>query len=107
MAIVMEVADDRHVASGVGGAADDLRNRRRRFVVVDGYANELRARARQGDYLGSSSHRVACLRIRHRLNDDGIYAANRNVAHPGGGSLPASIESHWGGLQTAAHDFKR
>src|SRR5438105_15645795 len=92
--VVVKVADDRHVAALIGGAANDFRERCCGLVIVDGDANELRAGVRQGGDLVGGRRRIRSIRVRHRLNDDGICATDRDVPDPGRGGGAAMQRRH-------------
>ena len=94
VAVVVEVANDRDVAPIVGSPSNDLGYRRRRLVVIDGHAYELRAGAGQRDHLRRRVRGVGGIRVRHRLHDDRIGATDGNVTNPGCGGLPSGTKGH-------------
>ena len=63
VADVVEVADQRHVAADAVEPLADLRDSGRRFVAVDGDADELGARARQGGDLADGCHRLSAVSV--------------------------------------------
>ena len=70
VAVVVKVADDRHVDAAVRQARDDFRNRRCRRLVVHGDAHQLRPGPRERRDLIRGADRVGGVRVRHRLHDD-------------------------------------
>jgi len=90
----MEVSNDGNVATFVRRSPYDLGNSRCRLVVVDGDAHELRSGPRQCDNLIRGGRRVGGIRVRHRLNDDRMAAADGDTTNPRGGGVSASTKGH-------------
>ena len=74
VAVVVEVADDRHVDAEAPDLADHLRHGGGRFVRVDRHADELRTGVRQPCDLDGGRVRVGRIRVGHRLDDDRVGA---------------------------------
>ena len=79
MPVVVEVADERRVASGVDHPLLDLGHRRGRLRQVDGDAHHFRSGFGQLDTLNGRRARVGGVRHRHRLDDDGRAATHLNA----------------------------
>jgi hypothetical protein len=90
----MKVADDRNVATFIGGSAHDLGHGGRRLFVVHRNAYELRAGSSERNDLRRRRRSVGSIGVRHRLDDDRIGAAYRDGANPSCGGLPASTKGH-------------
>jgi hypothetical protein len=83
VAVVVEVADQRHLARHrVEPVADD-RHRGRCFSGVDGDADQLRSRVGEGFDLRDRRRDVRGVGIGHRLDDDGGAAADLDAPHQG------------------------
>ena len=80
MPVVVEVADERRVASGVDHPLLDLGHRGGGLRQVDGDAHHFRSGFGQLDALRGRRARVGGIRHRHRLDDDGRAAADLNAA---------------------------
>ena len=80
MAVVVEVADDRHVDAEPADLADHLRDGRGGLVGVDRHAHELRAGMRQARDLDRGGVRVGGVGVGHRLDDDRVGAADEHAA---------------------------
>ena len=89
VAVVVEVADDRHVH-----LADDVRNGPGRLVVVDRHPDQLAAGLGQRPHLGDGSRDVGRVGVGHRLDDDGKGAAHPDPTHVHGRGAPALDRSH-------------
>ena len=74
--VEVDVCDDRHRRE-----ADDPRERFRVLRLRDGDADDLAARADERRDLGSRGGDVVSLRRRHRLDDHGCAAADRDAAN--------------------------
>jgi hypothetical protein len=80
MTVVMEVADERRIASRVDHAPLDRRDCGRGFLGVDGDANQLRSRFRQFDALARGPFDIRGLCHCHRLHGNWRTAAYLHVA---------------------------
>jgi hypothetical protein len=80
VAVVMEVADERHAAAARIQPLADRRHLGGRLGRVHGDAHQLRARARERLHLARRRLGVGGVGIRHRLHDDGRAAADDDVA---------------------------
>src|SRR5215469_95637 len=80
VAVVVEVADDGHVATGVEQPLLDERHRFGGFRNVDGPADDFRAGFGEFDALPEGSIDVGRVGIGHGLDDNGSAAADLNVA---------------------------
>ncbi len=89
VAVVVEVADDRHVH-----LADDVGHRPRRLVVVDRDPDELAARLGERAHLGDRPRDVRRVGVGHRLDDDRVRAADLDAAHVHGRGAPALDSRH-------------
>jgi hypothetical protein len=90
----VEVANDRHIHSGIGHAARDFGDGGSGFIIVDRHADELRALTSEGYDLLSGGSRVGRVGVGHRLNDHGVAAPHRHPANDGGYRGPADSERH-------------
>ena len=79
MPVVVEVADDRNVDPNVGQATHDLWHGGGGGLVVHGHANELRPGGGERCRLRDGELDVGSIRVRHRLDDDGMRTANGDV----------------------------
>ena len=84
MAVVVEVADERRLASGVEHALLDFGHRRRGLGRVDRDAHHLGPGFRQLHALLRRGRRVAGVRHRHALDHDGSAAAHLDAADADG-----------------------
>ena len=84
MAVVVEVPDYWNGDTHVREPAGDLGNGAGSFIVVDGDTNQLTTGSCQLLDLQSGGWGVGCIRIRHRLNDDGMCRANGYAAYESG-----------------------
>ena len=80
VAVVMEVADDGHVAARIEQALLDFRDSRCRFRNVHGDADKFRACLREFKALLRGRGDVGCVGVGHGLNDDGRASAHLNLA---------------------------
>ena len=80
VAVVVEVADQRHVAAGVEQAPPDLGHRGGGCVQVDGDAHQLGAGARQLQALARGRHGVGRVGVGHRLHHHRRAAADDDLA---------------------------
>ena len=80
MPVVVEVSDDGHIATPVGEARYDLRERGSRLLVVYGDANQLRTCPRQRQHLVRRGTNVRRIRVGHGLNDDRVPASHGYVS---------------------------
>src|ERR1700722_5386639 len=76
----MKIADDRHAQAALFKTVDDVRNGCCRVFVVDCDANQLRASERERCDLFNGSLNVGCVGVGHRLDDDGNFPADSDVA---------------------------
>ena len=89
MAVVVEVADDGHADAALVEAFDDVRNGCRGVVVVDRDADQLGAGERERRNLLDGALDVGRVGVGHRLDDDGNFPADANVADVDGWGFPA------------------
>ena len=80
VAVVVEVADDRHGRAQAPDLAHDLRDRRGRRLGVDGDPDQLGAGVSQPGDLDRGGVRVGRVRVGHRLDDDRMAAADHHAA---------------------------
>ena len=97
--VVMKIADDRHVASGIAEAFFNLRNRRRRFRHVHRPAHNFRSRFRQFNGLLERRGHIRGVRVGHRLHHHRRAAAHMYVPHLHAIGLPAWMLAG-GGVKT-------
>jgi hypothetical protein len=90
----VKIADNRDLAALIRRALDNLRYRRRRILVVDRHPDDLRSRVSEGDDLRRGRRRVCGIGIGHRLHDDRVIAADRDVSDPRGWRLSTLGECH-------------
>ncbi len=82
VAVVVKIADQRHVAAlGVEPLADRRHGPGRRWGV-DGDAHDLRAGPGQLERLPGGGDGIGRVRVGHRLDDDRSAAADHDLAHP-------------------------
>ncbi len=89
VAVIVEIADQRHADAHHVQALADARHGSRRFRRVDGNAHEFRSRARQLGDLFRGRGDIRCVGIRHRLHDDGRVAADLHAADLHAHAAPA------------------
>jgi hypothetical protein len=89
VAVVVEVADHRHV-----DLAHDVRHRAGRRLGVHGDAHQLAACRVKGPDLGRRAVHVGRVRIGHGLDDDGTGIADRHAAHVDRDRLPPRGSTH-------------
>ena len=80
VAVVVEVADDRHVDAQAADLADHLGHGGGRLVGVDRHPDELRAGVRQARDLDRGRVRVGGVGVGHRLDDDRVRRADEHAA---------------------------
>ena len=80
VAVVVEVADDRHVDAEAADLADHLGDGRGRLLGVDRDPHELRAGVGQPRDLDRGRVGVGRVRVRHRLDDDRMRAPDEDAA---------------------------
>jgi hypothetical protein len=81
VAVVVEVADDRHVDPElVAELPHHLRNGRRGLLGVDGHPDELGAGVREPCDLDRGGVGVGGVGVRHRLDDDRMGAPDEHAA---------------------------
>ena len=80
VAVVVEVADDRHVHAEAADLADHLGDGRGGLLGVDRDAHELRAGVREPGDLDRGPVGVGRVGVGHRLDDDGMGAADEHPA---------------------------
>ncbi len=80
VAVEMEIADQRHVASERVEPLANGRHGRRGFGGIDGDAHQFRPGIRQRLDLRDGCGNVGGVGVRHRLNDDRRAAADANAA---------------------------
>ena len=76
MAVVVKVADDRHVGALIRKPRHDLGHSSSGGLVVDRHAHQLAAGLCQGAHLSDRAHHVGGVGVRHRLNHDRILSAD-------------------------------
>ena len=81
VAVVVEVADERNAAPRPVEGPPDLGSRGGRVRIVDGDADELRARASERPHLGDGGRDVGRVRVRHRLDHDRGAGPDHDAAH--------------------------
>ncbi len=89
MPVVVKVSDYGNAHTEISQARDDLWNRRRRFVIVDRDAHELRAGGGERGYLLRCSFSIGGIRVGHRLHDHRMRRANGDVTDESSDCLPA------------------
>ena len=90
VAVVVEVADDRHVHAQAAHLANHLGNGCRGFLGVDGDPHELRSGVGESRDLDGGPVRVGGVGVRHRLDDDRVGAAHEHAADVDADRGPAS-----------------
>ena len=80
VADVMEIADERDVASLLRELLENMRHGRRRLVAIDGDAHQLRALLRQRQNLRHGRLDIRRVGVGHGLNDDRRAAADDHRA---------------------------
>ena len=88
VAVVVEVADDRHADAEAAELADHLGHGGRGRVGVDRDPDELRAGVGQARDLDRGRVGVGGVGVRHRLDDDGMGAADEHAADVDGDGRP-------------------
>ena len=78
--VVVEVADDRDVDAESAHLADHLGDRGRRLLGVDRDADELRPGVGEARDLDGRRVGIGGVGVRHRLDDDGMRAADEDPA---------------------------
>ena len=94
MAVVVEIADDRHAHAELVERLGDLRNRRGGLFGVDGDADQLRAGLRQRHHLIHGGRDVGRVGVGHGLDHDGVSAANSNSTNINGHGIAARGRRH-------------
>ena len=94
VAVVVEVADERHPAAEGVQALPDRGHRPRRLRGVDGDPHQLGPRPGKRFHLGDGARDVRGVGVGHGLHDDGSAAADPDGADPDSGACTAG-----GGLQ--------
>jgi hypothetical protein len=89
MAVVVEVADERHADAQVVELAADLGDSRGGRVVVDGDAHQLGSRMCQRGHLQSRAVDIGGVGVGHRLDHDGVARADVHAPYIDGHGLPA------------------
>ena len=89
VAVVVEVADDRHVDAEPADLAHHLRDGRRGLLGVDGDPDELGAGVGEPGDLDRGRVGVGGVRVRHRLDDDRMGAADEHAADVDADRRPA------------------
>ena len=84
VSVVVEIADQRHVAAECVEPLADLRDGSRRFGGVDGNPHKLGAGVGKRFDLCDRGRHVGRVRVRHRLDDDRRAAADAYAAHQNG-----------------------
>ena len=80
VAVVVEVADDRHAHVHLRQPLFDLGHRGGGFVAIDGDAHQFGTGSRQRRHLARRALDVGGVGVGHRLHDDGRAAANDDAA---------------------------
>ena len=81
VAVVMEVANERHIHVQRQQAVADMRHGLRGGLVVDRDTHDLRSRACELGDLHRRGEHISSIGIGHRLHDDGRAGAHRDVAY--------------------------
>ena len=106
VAVVVEVADDRHVHADPVEPLDDVGHRTRRVLVVDRHPHQLAAGARQLRHLSHRARHVGGVGVGHRLHDDGMARPDGNGADTDGGRGAARGEWHGWNVRREAGDVQ-
>ena len=80
VAVVVEVADDRHANAELVERFDNFGNGPGGIVGIDGDADQLGSCLRQRHYLIDGRHHVRRVGVGHRLHDDRVAAADFDTA---------------------------
>src|SRR5690625_613831 len=88
VSIIMEITDDRDSDPLIGEARDDLGDRSRGCIVVDGDPDELAPSLSQLGDLCRRRDRISRVGIRHRLHHDRVPTPHRYRAYIGRYRLP-------------------
>ena len=91
VAVIMEVADERHLHAARGEPVADMRHGGRGLLPVDGDAHELGAGTRQRGHLRHRRRHVGGVGVGHGLHHDGRIAAERDAPHPHGNGAVARL----------------
>ena len=92
MAVIMEVADQRHLVAAHAQAVADVGDRLGGVMGVDRDPDDLRAGIRQLHHLARRRVDVGGVGVGHRLHDDRSAAADRDGANLHGVALmPADL----------------
>src|SRR5215475_4962175 len=94
MTVVVEIADYRYDDVSVPQPVHDLGNGLCRLPGVDGYSNQLRSCEGQSFGLLNSSDDVRGIRVRHRLDNDGVISTDLYAANVHGNGCPSSNFCH-------------
>ena len=89
VAVVMKVADDRHAQAALFESFNNVRNGCRGVFIVDRDANQLGAGESERRNLGNCGLYVGRIGVGHRLDDDGNFPADSDVADADGWSFSA------------------
>ena len=92
VAVVVEVADERHVDAHAVQLLADVRDGLGRLLAVHRDADEFGAGAGQGGHLLRGALGIGRVGVGHGLDDDGGAAAHRDVAHLHGDRGPAVLD---------------
>ena len=89
VAVVVEIADERHGEAAGAKAVADVRHGRRRLVAIDGDAHDLRAGAGERRDLRDGAGDIGGVGVGHRLHHHRRAAADHDVADHHGHGGPA------------------
>ncbi len=94
MAVVMEIADDRHAHAELLASVHDLRNRRRRLLGIHRHPHQLRTGSRQRHHLVDCRRHIRRVGIGHRLHHDRMRSPYLHTSHVNHYRLAARFYTH-------------
>jgi hypothetical protein len=95
VSVVVKIPDDRNVHARVRNTVDNFRDGRRGFVSVDRDAYELRPGIRERDDLVGRRGGVRRVGVGHRLHDNGMPGAYRDIPDSHRDCLSSSVKRHY------------
>ncbi len=105
VAVVVKVSNDRHAQAALFKALDDVRNGCRGVFIVDRDANQLGAGESERGDLVDCALNVGRIGVGHRLDDDGNFPADSDVADADGWSFSAGDFCHVSSLPKSSSQF--